>query len=151
MPIKIGSDLPDLAAATQWFNGQVTRDALVGHPTLIHFWAVSCGICSEQMPQVKAWRERYEPLGLKAVGIHMPRSERDTEIPLVEQAIADYGLTHPIAVDNSYGIVDSFENKYVPAFYIFDSAGHLRHYQAGERGLPMIEQALERVVNKPHA
>lgn len=147
MPLRINSDLPDLSGATNWYNGQVSAGDLKSHPTLVHFWSVSCGICSEQMPQVRAWRETYQDKGLKMVAIHMPRSEKDTELPQVEQAIRDYGLTWPVAVDNTHAIVEAFDNKYVPAFYVFDADGHLRLFQAGEK-TGMVEKTLDRVVNR---
>lgn len=146
MALKIGTDLPELAGATEWINGETSRETLLGHPTLVHFWAVSCGICSEQMPQVRRWRDELGPRGLQLVGVHMPRSERDTDLPAVRAAVQDYGLQHPVAVDNMHVVVDGFENQYVPAFYLFDAEGHLRQYVAGEYGTRMLTKALERVM-----
>ncbi len=40
----------------------------------------------------------------------------------------------------------AFENKYVPAFYLFDRQGKLRHFQAGERAAKMVEPVIERVL-----
>lgn len=148
MAIRVGGDLPDLSGATEWSHGPVTRDQLIGHPTLVHFWAVSCGICSEQMPQIVKWHERIAPRGMRFVGVHAPRSERDTDVASVKQAIEDYGLTHPIAVDNLHAVTDLFENKFVPAFYVFDAEGHLRHYAAGEQGITLLEKAMERVLTR---
>jgi len=51
-----------------------------------------------------------------------------------------------VAIDNTHTIVDAFENKYVPAFYVFNEAGELRHFQAGDRGQKMLEAAVERVL-----
>ena len=148
MAIKIGSDLPALSGATEWVSSETSREALLGSPTLVHFWAISCGICSEQMPQIVKWRETLEPRGLRFVGVHMPRSERDTEVDRVKEAAADYGLTHPVAIDNEHTITDLFENKFVPAFYLFDAEGHLRHYAAGEHGIGMLEKSMERVLSR---
>lgn len=148
MAIKIGSDLPDLSGATEWMNGEATRASLLGQPTLVHFWAISCGICSEQMPQIVKWRDTLGPRGLHFVAVHMPRSERDCEIERVKEAATDYGLTQPVAIDNEHTLTDRFENKFVPAFYLFDAEGHLRHYAAGEHGLNMLEKAMDRVLNR---
>lgn len=145
--MRIGAELPSLDGATEWLNGgPVEREQLLGSAALVHFWAVSCGSCSEVMPVVNEWREKYSPLGLRIVGVHMPRSVADTDVELVSEAVVEYGLKHPIAVDNQHKITDAFENRYVPSFYIFDGDGHLRHYQAGDRGLKMVEAALERVL-----
>ncbi|HEY3998695.1 MAG TPA: redoxin domain-containing protein [Candidatus Xenobia bacterium] len=147
--MKINSDLPSLAGAAHWYNGQYRPEELQGAPVLVHFWSVSCGVCSEQMPEVARWRNNYTPRGLRMVAVHQPRSEKDMDLARVEEAVRGYGLTQLVAVDNDYSVVDAFENKYVPAFYVFDAEGHLRLFQAGEKGLPMVVKAIERVLTRP--
>ncbi len=146
MPMRTGTAMPSLEGATEWVNGEVKNDDVKGKVTLVHFWAVSCHSCHEIMDQVKAWRETYAPRGLEFVGIHQPRSEADTDISAVKADIAEMGVTWPVAIDNTHTIVDAFENKYVPAFYVFNEAGELRHFQAGDRGQKMLEAAVERVL-----
>jgi thiol-disulfide isomerase/thioredoxin len=148
MALKIGAELPEMAGATEWINSTVARSELLGKPVFVHFWSVSCGICSEQMPQVVQWNEALGTRGLQVVGIHMPRSERDTDMVAVREAVQEYGLKHPQAVDNMHAIVDAFENQFVPAFYLFDHEGHMRFFAAGEHGMKMLEGALERVLAK---
>ncbi|MBM3464073.1 MAG: TlpA family protein disulfide reductase [Armatimonadetes bacterium] len=143
--MKIGTDIPSLAGATGWIGGEVKSADLLGNPALIHFWSISCGLCSEQMPQLVAWRDQMAGQGLKVVGVHMPRSEADTDVAAVVQATIDYGLTQPVAIDNEHNVADAFANQFVPAFYLFDREGHLRQFVAGEYGLKMMERALERV------
>ncbi|MGQ9525686.1 MAG: redoxin family protein [Armatimonadota bacterium] len=148
--VHIGADLPRLTGATHWLNGgPLAREDLLGNVVLIHFWSLSCGSCSEIMPVVNQWREKYDVHGVKMVGVHMPRSEYETDIELVAEAVGRYGLQHPIAVDSEHGLADAFGNKYVPSFYLFDRQGHLRHYQAGDRGMKMVESALLRVLGMP--
>jgi thiol-disulfide isomerase/thioredoxin len=146
MPMRTGTPLPSLEGVNQWVNGSAEDGELKGCPTLVHFWSVSCGQCKTTLPYVKEWRENYKDQGLKVVGVHMPRSEADLEFGPVQEVISDYQLEHPQAIDNDYTLIDRFENKYVPAFYIFDKEGNMRHFQAGERGMKMLQSALERVM-----
>ncbi|MBW3625910.1 MAG: redoxin domain-containing protein [Armatimonadetes bacterium] len=146
MPMRTGTPLPALDGVEKWYHGPPDAESLNGHPVLVHFWAVSCGQCKDTLPNVNEWKEQYKDQGLKVVGVHMPRSEADLEIGPVEEVIRDYDLEHPQAIDEDYAIVDRFENKYVPAFYIFDREGNLRHFQAGDRGMKMIQAALDRVI-----
>src|SRR5699024_9654719 len=104
-------------------------------------WSISCGICKKNMPDVLKIRDENE--NLKVVGIHMPRSEKDTDVDAVKEAIEKYDLTHPQAIDNQHSIVDAFENEFVPAFYLFDEEGQLRHRSAGEKALNMLERPLQ--------
>jgi len=150
MPMKIGTQMPSLGGATEWFNGTEAHAEVEakGHPTLVHFWAVSCGICKENMPRLARLRERYQNQGLRVVAVHMPRYEADTDVEAVREAISLHNITEPCAVDNEHKLRDAFQNEegYVPAYYLFDAEGKLRSFAAGERGLNMLAPALERAL-----
>jgi thiol-disulfide isomerase/thioredoxin len=153
MPMRIGTVLPSLEGATEWFNatGAHAEAESKGHPTLVHFWAVSCGICKENMPKVAEWRERFKDSGLRVVAVHMPRYEADTDVEAVREAIAKYDITEPCAVDNQHMLREAFQNDqgYVPAYYLFDESGKLKSFAAGERGLDMLKSAVERLLSAP--
>jgi thiol-disulfide isomerase/thioredoxin len=142
--------MPSLDGATEWFGAtQAHAEAeSAGHPTLVHFWSVSCGICKENMPRVSEWRDARATEGLRVIAVHMPRYEADTDTEAVRGAIATYNITEPCAVDNQHRLRDAFQNDqgYVPAYYLFDAEGKLRSFAAGERGLNMIAPAIERVL-----
>ena len=150
MPLRIGTEMPGLDGATEWFGGtQADAEQLAqGGPTLVHFWSVSCGICKENMPRVAAWRDERKHEGLRVIAVHMPRYESDTDVEAVREAIASYGITEPCAVDNLHHLRDAFQNEqgYVPAYYLFDSEKKLRSFAAGERGLDLLSSTLDRVL-----
>lgn len=146
MALRLRTELPSLEGITEWVNGEISKDDLIGKPTLIHFWSISCGICKESLPEVNELRDNHPEL--QVIGIHMPRSEKDTEIPPVKETIEKYELKHPQGIDNMHQVVDRFENEYVPAFYLFDRNGLLRHRSAGEKALSMLKNPLERVLNE---
>ena len=150
MPMRIGTEMPSLDDATEWFNATQAHaeHESKGHPTLIHFWAVSCGICKDNMPRVAEWRDQRRDEGLRVIAVHMPRYEADTNVEDVREAISKYNITEPCAIDNMHRLREAFKNDqgYVPAYYLFDAEGKLRGFAAGERGLDMIASALERVM-----
>jgi thiol-disulfide isomerase/thioredoxin len=148
MALRLRTQMPELQGATEWINGEVTKEDLKGQPVLIHFWSVSCGLCKKSMPDVLKLRDEYADQGLKVIGIHMPRSEKDTDVDTVKENIEKYEMTHPQAVDNQHKITDAFENEFVPAFYLFDQEGQLRHRSAGEKALSMLERPLKRVLGE---
>ncbi len=152
MPMKLRAELPELAGATEWLNGTFDKASVQGKPVLVHFWAVSCYMCKEGMPLLKEWKDKYgEQYGLQLVGIHMPRSEKDTELEAVKDIVAQYGLEHPIAVDNEHAIAGAFENEYVPAYYLFDELGQMRFYGAGEKAIGMVEQRMHKILGPKEA
>jgi thiol-disulfide isomerase/thioredoxin len=150
MPMRIGTEMPKLDGATEWFGAtQAHAEAEAqGRPVLVHFWSVSCGICKENMSRISEWRDNRRDAGLRVIAIHMPRYEADTDVETVREAIAKYNITEPCAVDNQHKLRDAFHNEhgYVPAYYLFDAAGKLKSFAAGERGLDMLTSALERTL-----
>src|SRR5918993_1795678 len=152
MPMRIGTQMPPLEGATEWFNATGAHAAAEaeGRPVLVHFWSVSCGICKDNMPRVAGWRDARAAEGLRVIAVHMPRYEADTDAEAVRDAVALYGISEPCAVDNEHKLKDAFQNEqgFVPAYYLFDAEGKLRGFAAGERGLGVIGPALERLLAK---
>ena len=146
--MKLRDQMPELNGATAWLNGKQTKAQLVGEkPTLIHFWSVSCHLCKEAMPEVNAFRDRYKE-DLNVVAVHMPRSEDDLDMKLIKTVAAKHDITQPIFVDSEVKLTDKFANQYVPAYYVFDKYGRLRHFQAGDGGMKMLEKRINRVLDE---
>jgi thiol-disulfide isomerase/thioredoxin len=147
MPMKIGTPMPSFEGGTEWRNGDaVTPESLAGKVVLVHFWAISCGICSEQMPKVNEWRDTLAEQGVTVVSVHMPRYEADTKLDDVYAAVEKYGLTQPCVIDNLHKIADAFGNEFVPAFYLFDKEGKLKSFSAGENAARLVQPALDRLL-----
>lgn len=140
--------MPELVGATAWINGEVSKEQLIGtKPTLIHFWSISCHLCKEAMPQVNQFRDQYKDR-LNVVAVHMPRSEDDLDLEKIKKVAEEHGITQPIFVDSEHKLTDAFENQYVPAYYVFDKEGKLRHFQAGGSGMKLLEKRVNRVLEE---
>ena len=146
MPMRLREELPAFDQALRWANDPVRREQLTGHPVLVHFWAVSCQLCKEELAIVNHWRLVYgEQYGLQVIGVHMPRTAIDAAAN-AEAVIKEYELEHPIVLDEQLSLSREFRNAFVPAYYVFDRQLELRYSQAGERGLHMVDQRLRRVL-----
>ena len=149
MPMRIGDAMPSLEGATTWFNGSLEdiQEHIKGKPTLVHFWAVSCGICKDKMPQLQELIRKYHPLGLHTIAVHMPRYEADTDLEKVKETIAEHCIDDVCAIDNQHKLKDAFLNEqgWVPVYYLFDAEGKLKTRAAGEFGIGVLEQALTKM------
>lgn len=146
------SPLPSLEGAAAWVHGEPTPQDLEGHPLVVQFWSISCHICHDTAEQVAGWRKEFEPRGVRFISIHQPRSAEELDIAQVSSdAEREMAITGPLAIDNTHAIVDRFENQFVPAFYVFDRAHNLRHFQAGDKGYDRIVAAIERVLTEEAA
>lgn len=146
--MKLRAPMPELVEETAWLNGETSREELVGQkPTLVHFWSVSCHMCKESMPDVNAFRDKYKD-DLNVVAVHMPRSEDDLDLEQIKAVAAEHDITQPIFVDSEMKLTDAFDNEHVPAYYVFDKDGELRHFQAGGSGMKMLEKRVNRVLDE---
>lgn len=143
MVLRLRTALPDIGGVTEWVNQEVSNDELTGQPVLVHFWSVSCELCKMGFKELNKLREEHPHV--EFIGIHVPRSEKDTDVDAVKETIVKYELKHPQGIDNKHAVVDAFENEYVPAFYLFDAKGQLRHRFAGAKALSMLKRPLERM------
>lgn len=147
--MRIGDALPSFEGATDWLNElQDTADDYVkGAPTLVYFWATSCGICKENMPKLQELKAKYKDKGLKTVAIHMPRYEADTDLEKVKANIQEHCIDDICAVDNQHKLKIAFLNEqgWVPVYYLFDADGKLKTRAAGEFGIGVLITALEKM------
>lgn len=147
--MRIGDAMPALDGATTWFNGS-QEDFIqhsAGKPTLVHFWAVSCGICKDKMPALQDLQKKYHAQGLQTVAIHMPRYEADTDLDTVNEAMTAHHITEVTAIDSLHKLKDAFQNEqgWVPVYYLFDAEGKLKTRAAGEYGISVLTTALEKM------
>lgn len=144
--MRLRTPMPEISGATTWLNGEVTREQLIGNkPTLIHFWSISCGLCKDGLTNVNEFRNTYKDQ-LNVIAVHMPRSEKDLNLEEIKKRAEQHGISQPIFIDSEHKLTDAFENKYVPSYYVFDSEGILRHYQAGGGGMKMLTKRVNRVL-----
>ncbi|MCW0198950.1 cytochrome c biogenesis protein CcdA [Sphingopyxis sp.] len=138
---------PSLAGATGWLNAPpLTAEGLRGKVVLIDFWTYSCINCLRTLPYVKAWDAKYRDKGLVVIGVHTPEFAFERDPANVRKAIADLGITYPVALDNRYAIWRGFDNKYWPAHYFIDAKGRIRAARFGEGHYAESERIIQRLI-----
>lgn len=149
MPMRIGDARPNFDGATEWLNQlpETADEYVAGSPTLVYFWATSCGICKENMPKLRELKNKYKDKGLKTVAIHMPRYEADTDLEKIKATIAEHCIDDVCAIDNQHKLKEAFLNEqgWMPVYYLFDADGKLKSRAAGEFGIGLLTKALEKM------
>lgn len=144
--MRLNTRMPELDGATAWLNGGVSkREDLMGKLTLFHFWSVSCDMCKTALPSINELYDIHR-VKLQVIAVHIPRSEDDLSMSVVEDAVADYHLIHPIFIDNDHMLTDLFSVKEIPAYFLFDQSGRLRYYQSGKSSTGTLSRRIERLI-----
>jgi thiol-disulfide isomerase/thioredoxin len=121
--------------------------ALKGKVVLVDFWAYSCINCQRELPHVEAWFKDYAADGFEVVGVHTPEYAFEHVPSNVAAGTGRLGLTFPVALDNSYGTWNAYDNQSWPADYLIDAAGQVRHISVGEGDYSGEEQLIRQLLS----
>jgi predicted Ser/Thr protein kinase len=142
--MKVESQLPPFELATEWLNGRTTARQTKGHPTLVHFWAISSETAKTNLSQVAQLRDGRKREGLRVIAVHVPQSEAEKDLHAVRDAVAKLNLIEPCVLDNDHKL--SSRQEQLPAYFLFDHEGEMRTSAIGAEGLESIEDELDQLL-----
>ena len=149
MPLDDLGLAPELRGITAWINSPpLTMASLRGKVVLVHFWTFDCINCRDVQPYVKAWYARYAAAGFVVVGVHTPELSFERDLGNVRTAVAQDGVTFPVAFDPAFATWNAYANRYWPAFYFVDRSGHIRHVHYGEGDYAGSEQVIRQLLGQ---
>ncbi len=138
-----GTLAPELTGLESWIGFEpVTIASLQGQIILIDFWTYSCINCIRTLPFILEWQEKYEPLGLRIIGVHTPEFDFEKDAENVSAAVERFGIDYPVALDNDAETWDAFGVTAWPAKYLIDAEGIIRYAEVGEGGYVAMEQTI---------
>ncbi len=124
---------PEFTGIVDWENSApLTMARLRGKVVLVDFWTYSCINCQHTLPFVAQWNRKYRDQGMVIVGVHSPEFEFEKDLGSIRQAMRQYGVVWPVAVDSNMKTWDAYNNAYWPAFYLVDRSGRIRYVHFGE-------------------
>lgn len=131
---------PEFTGLDGWINSQpLTIQGLQGKVVLVDFWTYSCTNCIHTLPYVVSWDKKYRDKGLVVVGIHSPEFDIEKNRDNVKAAIARYGISHPVALDNRLATWTNFRNQFWPAYYLINKQGKVVYTHYGEGDYDVTE------------
>ena len=138
---------PAFPVGLPWVNVAALRmDQQLGRPVLIEFWDFCRPNSIRTLPYIRAWHERYEPEGLRVIGVHASGFEPSQDPEAVRAAVARLGVPYPVVVDVEHEIWQLYGNLGWPARYLFNQDGRLAEYHYGEGAYGDTELAIEELL-----
>jgi thiol-disulfide isomerase/thioredoxin len=127
-PSAIGQPAPELDGLA-WLNTDKPTMKLSdfrGKYVLLDFWAVWCGPCHGDFPEIKLLYDTYKDRNFVLIGVH----DNSTEPELVRQHAKEQGLVFPIVVDQRDGRTFSAYQKYgigtsIPSYVLIGPDGNI--------------------------
>lgn len=121
------------AEPAAWLNSAPLRvEDLRGRVLLVDVWTFGCWNCYRSFPWLNALEQRLGGEPFSVVGIHSPEFAHERKRDAVAAKIEEFGLHHPVMLDNDFSYWRALDNRYWPAFYLVDKQGVIRHVHVGE-------------------
>lgn len=133
-PIEVDQPAPELTLYD--LDGkQVSLSDFKGQVVLLNNWATWCPPCREEMPEFKAYYEKYKEDGFQVVAVEAGQPESEVRAFVEEQ-----GLEFIILLDPENLSLVTFQHSSLPNSFVIDRQGHLRLAWLGAINLPTLEK-----------
>jgi thiol-disulfide isomerase/thioredoxin len=121
------------AGARDWINSRpLTLADFNGRVLLLDVWTFDCWNCYRSIPWLKELEARLGPKGLALLGVHSPEFAHEKDYEKVAAKVKEFGIRHPVMLDNDFSYWKALGNRYWPAFYLIDKQGKVRGTFVGE-------------------
>lgn len=141
----LARDAPEFQKIAAWIPPKpVTIQSQKGHVVLVDFWDYSCINCIRTLPHIKAWYEKYKDMGFEVIGMHTPEFAFEHDVNNVKAAIAKFGISYPVALDNDYATWQTYHNSAWPTSYLINKEGSIVFTHVGEGNYTELENAIRK-------
>lgn len=140
-------DVPSLGEDLNWLNTDrpLTLEQLRGKFVLLDFWTYCCINCMHVLPELRKLEAAY-PNHLVVIGVHSAKFETEKDADNITEAIARYGIEHPVINDADMKVWNSFEVRAWPTFVLIDPEGKGVWAQSGEFTMRQIADVLDKAI-----
>lgn len=134
---------------TAWFNTPrpLKLDDLRGKLVLLDFWTYCCINCLHVLEDLKYLEEKYAHRPLAVIGVHSPKFTNEDDPESVRQAIARYGITHPVLLDSKRRTWEAYGVRGWPTMVLVDPRGYVLGRVSGEGNRSRLEGAIEQALD----
>lgn len=138
---------PELQGIASYINTQdgkpIKLADLKGKVVLLDFWTYTCINCIRTIPYLNEWYDRYADQGFVILGVHSPEFEFEKTVQNVQEAVKQFGIKYPVALDSDHKTWNAYNNNYWPRHYLIDSQGYIRDDHIGEGGYNETEKTIQ--------
>jgi hypothetical protein len=117
--------------------------ATAAGPVLVHFLDFAQLNSVRTLPYVSEWARRYEPHGLKTLGVQAPRFPFGAQREAVATGLRRLGVEFPVAIDSDRRLWHAYGCEGWPSLFLWKLGGALAWFHFGEGEYRATEEALQ--------
>lgn len=132
---------PELPRDAVWLNTPrpLSLRELRGHLVVVDFWTYCCVNCMHVLPVLDALEKKHARDPFVVIGVHSAKFEAESHPDRVADAIARYGVHHPVVVDREMEIWNSFAIRSWPTLVVVRPNGTIAAVAPGEPDPDVLE------------
>ncbi|HMU26032.1 MAG TPA: hypothetical protein PKA65_01360, partial [Solirubrobacterales bacterium] len=145
LPLRDDIAAPELPGKATWIGkdpGKMPVLTAKG-PVLVHFLDYSQLNSVRTLPYLVEWHERYEPLGLRVLGVQAPRFPFGADPEAAGRGLRQLGVEFPVLIDESKRLWTGYGCEGWPSLFLWGRGGILRWFHFGEGDYQGTEQAIQ--------
>ena len=143
----------DLVNLDGWLNTEIdSLDELDGKVVLVEMWTFGCFNCKNRIPHTQELYARTSREDLEIVGVHAPEFDFEKEVPRIEQATVELGVTWPVALDTERENFRAWQDggrRFWPRTYVIDQNGDVRFDHIGEGAYDELDATVDYLLANP--
>lgn len=132
--LKVGYTAPNFTLEDLQ-GSEVALSDLRGQAVLMNFWAVWCGFCRVEMPELQTAYDTYGDEEFVVLGIDVGE-----EAERVASFVQEMGVTFPILLDRRGSVTQQYHIRGLPTSIVIDADGVIRAVHVG----PVTQQQIAR-------
>src|SRR5262249_21993787 len=100
------ANAPELEGGLAWLNTDhpLRMKDLRGQVVILDFWTYCCVNCMHVLPILHDLEVRRAKDPIVVIGVHSAKFEGERDPQRIREAMARYGVTHPVVVDRDMAI-----------------------------------------------
>ncbi len=145
----------DLVNLDGWRNTDNTQlSDFDGQVLIVEMWTFGCFNCQNRIPHTQALYAELADENFEIIGVHAPEFEFERDIPSIERAMVDLGVTWPVALDTNKENFRAWQEggrRFWPRTYVVDQNGDIRFDHIGEGDYEELAETVRYLLANPPA
>ncbi len=108
-------------------GNEISLSDFSGKVIFLNFWATWCPSCRDEIPGFVEMYKKHKKKGLEIIGISLDRKGKNK----VAQFAKKYKINYPLAMGTNEIVNDYRPGYFIPATFIIDRKGKIRHKHIG--------------------
>jgi YVTN family beta-propeller protein len=144
-----GPVAPEINTSYGWVNtdSAYTLKDFRGKIVLLDFWTLGCINCQHVIPGLHKLQEKY-PHELVEIGVHSAKFTSEKQTQRIRDAIAKFGIDHPVVNDADYKVWDSYGVQAWPTLVLISPDGKIVMTQSGEDVYNIFDGQIQKLINE---